>query len=625
MKKNLPGKIFLLLLLFASVQRVTAQFRVIGYMPSWTGDVNTVQYSKLTHINYAFLLPTSTGGIQSIENPSKLQSLVSLAHSNGVKVMISVGGWNNGDDSGFETLAGNSSYRSTFVTNMINFVNQYGLDGVDIDWEYPDAGTSANNYVTLMTQLATEMHNRGKLLTAAVVGTGGNSILPAVFSVVDFLNLMAYDNNNYDHSTYAYAQQSMSFWRGQGLPQSKCVLGVPFYGRPSWETFAQLVARGADPYADTYAGVGYNGITTIKNKTNLAFDQGSGIMIWELSGDATGSNSLVSAIHDVVLNHGGGNTTGAATFYKDCSYGGYAVSLPVGNYTMAQMIAKGISDDDISSLKVQSGYKVTLYWDDNFTGSTLVKTGDDDCLVDDGWNDKVTSLSISTNTSSSGVLIQAENYNNMAGIQTETCTDDGGGLNVAYIDATDWMAYYNINFPVSGTYKIEYRVASLSGGGVVSCDLNAGSIQLGQLAVPSTGGWQNWTTISHNVTVTAGTYNFGVYAQAGGWNLNWVRITPLSTAKIATTAGMVNSLIDNSVQTGKAFTIYPNPVHQQLNISNGGESLSGGIIRIYDIMGKQVVTARAAANQINVSSLAPGVYTLEFTKDGKRITRQFIK
>jgi len=42
-------------------------------------------------------------------------------------------------------------------------------------------------------------------------------------------------------------------------------------------------------------------------------------------------------------------------------------------------------------------------------------------------------------------------------------------------------------------------------------------------------------------------------------------------------------------------------------------------------MGKQVVTARAAANRINVSSLTPGVYTLEFTKNGKRIVRQFIK
>lgn len=622
MTKILAGRLFLLLLLFSSAQRLSAQFRVVGYMPSWAGDVNAVQYSKLTHINYAFALPTATGGIQSIENPGKLQSLVSLAHASGVKVLIAVGGWNNGDDSGFETLAGNSTYRNNFVNNLISFVNQYSLDGVDIDWEYPDAGTSADNYATLMSQLATEMHNRGKLLTAAVVGENGGSILNSVFNVVDFLNLMAYDYNNYDHSTYNYAVQSFNYWKGRGLPASKAVIGVPFYGRPSWETFADLVARGADPYADEFSGVGYNGITTIKSKTNLAFDQGSGVMIWALSGDATGANSLFSAIHEVVLNRGGGST-GVATFYKDCNYGGTAISLPAGSYTLAQLQAKGVVNDDISSLKVQSGYKVTLYADDNFTGSTLAKTADDACLVDDSWNDVTTSLVIGTNTGSS-ILIQAENYNNMAGIQTEACTDVDGGSNVGYIDATDWMAYYNITFPTSGTYKVEYRVASLSGGGSVSCDLNAGAIQLGGVAIPSTGGWQNWTTVSHDVTITAGTYNFGVYAQAGGWNLNWIRITPVTATAQAVRTDMVNDLIENSMQSGKTLTIYPNPVQQQLNLLSG-ESLSGGIIRIYDISGKQVVTARPAASQINVSALSPGVYTLVFTKGGKKITRQFIK
>ena len=284
-----------------------AQFRVIGYVPSWQGDVNAVQYSKLTHINYAFLLPTATGGLQDIENASKLQSLVSLAHANGVKVLISVGGWNNGDDSGFESLAGNSSYRSAFVSNMMNFVSQYNLDGVDIDWEYPDAGTSANNYVSLMTALATSLHAQGKLLTAAVVGTGGDGVLSSVFAQVDFLNLMAYDYNNYDHSTYTYASQSIAYWKGKGLPASKCVLGVPFYGRPSWESYAALIARGASPYADTYNGVGYNGITTMKSKVDLAYDQGSGIMIWELSQDATGTYSLLSAIHDEVVVKTGGS------------------------------------------------------------------------------------------------------------------------------------------------------------------------------------------------------------------------------------------------------------------------------------------------------------------------------
>ena len=283
-----------------------AQFKVVGYMPSWSGDVGAIQYSKLTHINYAFLLPTATGGLQSIENPSKLQNLVSRAHAAGVKVLIAVGGWNNGDDSGFESLAGNSSYRSAFVTNMLNFVNQYGLDGVDIDWEYPDQGASANNFLALMTQLSTALHGQGKLLTAAVVGTNGESILSSVFPQVDFLNLMAYDFNNFDHSTYNYASQSLSYWKGRGLPAAKAILGVPFYGRPSWESYAALIARGASPYADTYSGVGYNGITTIKSKTDLAWTQGGGIMMWELSQDSVGTYSLLSAIHEEVLANGGG-------------------------------------------------------------------------------------------------------------------------------------------------------------------------------------------------------------------------------------------------------------------------------------------------------------------------------
>ena len=59
MIKNL-GKALLFSLLLASGQRAAAQFKVIGYMPSWAGDVNTVQYNKLTHINYAFILPTAT-------------------------------------------------------------------------------------------------------------------------------------------------------------------------------------------------------------------------------------------------------------------------------------------------------------------------------------------------------------------------------------------------------------------------------------------------------------------------------------------------------------------------------------------------------------------------------------
>ncbi|MDG0855160.1 carbohydrate-binding protein [Roseateles puraquae] len=120
--------------------------------------------------------------------------------------------------------------------------------------------------------------------------------------------------------------------------------------------------------------------------------------------------------------------------------------------------------------------------------------------------------------------IEAEAFSAQAGVQTEACTE--GGLNVGWIDTNDWMAYNSITFPSSGSYRVEYRVASPSGG-TLSLDLNAGSIQLGQLGVPATGGWQNWTTVSHTVNINAGTYNVGVFAPKGGWNLNWIRFTKL--------------------------------------------------------------------------------------------------
>jgi GH18 family chitinase len=283
-----------------------ADFKVVGYMPSWAGNVDAVQYSKLTHINYAFILPTNTGGLTGVEDANKLRNLITKAHANGVKVSISIGGWNNGNDGAFEAFAGNAGYRTNFTNNVVNLINQYGLDGADIDWEYPDNGNSANNYVLLMTQLANALHPQGKLLTAAVVGENGGSILAPVFAQVDYLYLMAYDENEFQHSTYSYAQRSLNYWVGRGLPKEKAILGVPFYARPSWDNYNVLLGKGANPNADVWNNNGYNGIPTIKSKTNLAFDNGGGVMIWELSGDeGTGANSLVSAIHDVVVSRGG--------------------------------------------------------------------------------------------------------------------------------------------------------------------------------------------------------------------------------------------------------------------------------------------------------------------------------
>ena len=117
MKNRIIGVFFIgfILLAFVALSKpgvaepVEAQepFRVIGYVTSWSGSLNEVDFNQLTHINYAFLLPSDNGdgSLKPLDNPAKLQQLVSMAHANNVKVLISVGGWNDGNDQGFEILA----------------------------------------------------------------------------------------------------------------------------------------------------------------------------------------------------------------------------------------------------------------------------------------------------------------------------------------------------------------------------------------------------------------------------------------------------------------------------------------------------------------------------------------
>lgn len=134
--------------------------------------------------------------------------------------------------------------------------------------------------------------------------------------------------------------------------------------------------------------------------------------------------------------------------------------------------------------------------------------------------------SVSSSVSAQVITIQAESYAAMAGVETEATTDVGGGTNVGWIDTGDWMSYANVNILASGSYKVEYRVASLNGG-QLALDLNGGQATLGVINVPATGGWQTWTTISHTVQLNAGTMNLGLYASQGGWNVNWFRITKI--------------------------------------------------------------------------------------------------
>jgi hypothetical protein len=306
------------------------------------------------------------------------------------------------------------------------------------------------------------------------------------------------------------------------------------------------------------------------------------------------------------------NPTGNAIFYKDCNYAGTAVGLNVGTYTLAQMNAAGILNDDISSVKVTSGYKVTLYMDDNFGGTSKVLTADMAC--DGTFNDKTSSIKIETNAAAFSSKIEAESYISMAGVQTETTTDAGGGLNVGWIDAGDWMAY-NVTIPSAGTYRVIYRVASPNANETLRLEKDAGATQLGTVTVPNTGGWQNWSNVAHNVTLPAGTYSVGIATATGGFNLNYFTVTNNLSARAAADEEVTSN--------GEVLILGPNPASTDLYI--GGVEKAKRV-RVYDMQGREVISVENPGNSISVQSLSTGVHFVVVEKHNNTTLRgRFVK
>jgi len=123
--------------------------------------------------------------------------------------------------------------------------------------------------------------------------------------------------------------------------------------------------------------------------------------------------------------------------------------------------------------------------------------------------------------------IQSESYTSMTGVQLETTTDTGGGQDVGWIDTNDWMSY-NINVGSAGWYTVQYRVASPNATGQVVLSQNATDISAVS-TIPNTGGWQNWTNVNSRVYLNAGVQSLAVFVKAGGFNINWIKLTAEST------------------------------------------------------------------------------------------------
>ncbi len=124
----------------------------------------------------------------------------------------------------------------------------------------------------------------------------------------------------------------------------------------------------------------------------------------------------------------------------------------------------------------------------------------------------------------------ASSFSGISGLQTETCSDDKGGLNIGYAKSGEYALYRNLDFP-SGITKVLARVASAGGGGTIEFRLDAvGGPLAATVAVPATGGWQTWQTVTGAVSTVNGRHNLYVVLKGGSGigNLNWFQF--LSTA-----------------------------------------------------------------------------------------------
>ncbi len=289
-------------------------FRIIGYyslQSAMKGDFKNVPFNKLTHINVYFLNPDSNGVFS--KDFLNLIPFIKAAHAKNVKVLASLGG--GGRHSYYAKLL-KDSRRQVLINNLVSLVQQTELDGVDVDIEGYDID---ENYDNLVVELAAALHQQNKLITAAVAVYFKNDYTDKALSQYDFINLMSYDHTGAwapqkpgPHSTYDQAVEDLSYFRVmRKIPKEKIVLGVPFYG---YGYGPSLTVRGLtlnyDHIVSDYPGaeltdefdIGegktlyYNGMPTIKLKTNLAKHEASGIMIWQISGDAPAPKSLLDVI-----------------------------------------------------------------------------------------------------------------------------------------------------------------------------------------------------------------------------------------------------------------------------------------------------------------------------------------
>lgn len=231
---------------------------VVAYVTSWSEVMPDPQY--MTHINYAFgHVNESFNGVK-IDNEERLRQIVDLRKQKPeLKVLLSIGGWGSGR---FSEMAANDEYRRAFAADCDRVVKEFALDGIDIDWEYPTSSMAnissspddTENFTLPMQDIRAAIGNE-KELTLATVASARYIDFKAILPSVDFVNIMAYDMASAPkhhsalypsgHSGDITSDGAVTAHLKAGVPPSKLVMGMPFYGRggdgyPSFQDYNKV-------------------------------------------------------------------------------------------------------------------------------------------------------------------------------------------------------------------------------------------------------------------------------------------------------------------------------------------------------------------------------------------------
>ncbi|GAU88514.1 hypothetical protein RvY_01201 [Ramazzottius varieornatus] len=283
--------ILLLLAGFCGVV-VEGKFEVQCYLPGWTLNNGMYNPFKVADINpygpcdiivYAFFNVNQTRISPPDGNKYRghFAQLYSLKEINPeLKLVLSVGGWNNSDE--FVAMAKNGASRSLFAASIVADLRKWSFDGVDIDWEYPEP-ENAQDYLSLLQDLKAaivadaERTKRPRLILTAAVG---NTVRPGykaaeMAKYLDCINVMTYDYHGMwgaellktgSNAGFPDVEKSMLDWIAAGVPRESLSMGLAFYGR-TWTLSTPEVENRTERVGNSALGVGTGGFLTHENGT----------------------------------------------------------------------------------------------------------------------------------------------------------------------------------------------------------------------------------------------------------------------------------------------------------------------------------------------------------------------